>query len=182
MTYILASASPRRQELLQRVVPQFEVHPADIDETPIGNEQAHDYVERLARAKAQAIVGINQEAWVIGCDTVVVVDGHILGKPVSTSDAVAMLTALSGRTHQVMTSVVLQQGTDCKQYTEVVEVTFYPLTNSQIMTYIDSGEPLDKAGAYGIQGMGSLFVKGIQGDFYSVVGLPIGQLNQWING
>ncbi|MGY3766230.1 Maf family protein [Vagococcus vulneris] len=180
MSYILASASPRRQELLCKVMTDFDVIPADIDETPLDNEVPIDYVERMAREKAKVIFCKNKDAIVIGCDTSVVYEKNILGKPKDASEAFKTLKQLSGKMHHVITSIAIISNNQLEQHTEIVEVTFYDLLESQINSYIASGEPMDKAGAYGIQDQGSLFVKQINGDYYSVVGLPIGWLNDWL--
>ena len=175
---ILASASPRRKELLSLVTTHFTISPADIDETVELNEKPKDYVCRMAKEKAQAIQTLYPEEVIIGCDTTVVVDQTILGKPMDTEDAKKMLTQLSGSTHQVLTAVCVITPEKTYEHLEVVDVTFYPLDAEDIAQYVKTGEPMDKAGAYGIQGKASVFVKKIQGDYFSIVGLPVGYLNQ----
>ncbi|MGO2083992.1 Maf family protein [Vagococcus sp.] len=179
MKVILASASPRRQELLKMVVPNFTIVPADIDEEPLLNEKPQDYVERMAEQKAHTVSTENPQSLVIGCDTVVVLDQMILGKPKNRQEAQAMLKKLSGTTHQAMTSLSLKTPTESILHTETVAVSFYELSSEDIEKYLSYNEYQDKAGAYGIQGYGRLLVKKINGDYYSVVGLPIGFLNQY---
>lgn len=178
MKIILASQSPRRKELLSSIVEQFEVQAADIDETPIENESAYDYVARLAQQKAQVIADQNTDAAVIGSDTAVVINGEILGKPGSLDDSQRMLQLLSGKTHQVMTSfsVVAKN----KIYTEVVitDVTFTEIDTQMITEYWHTNEPQDKAGSYAIQGIGGKFVEKINGSVSSVIGLPLVELEK----
>ncbi len=174
--YVLASASPRRRELLQLVLPRFTVRPADCDET-CTLQDPRSLVMELSRRKCRAAVAISQpEEVVIAADTLVFLNGAPLGKPRDTQDAREMLRKLSGRTHQVLTAYTLwAKG---KEVTRCVEtaVTFLPLTDAQIDAYIATGEPMDKAGSYGIQGKGALLVEAIQGDYYNVVGLPVSDL------
>ena len=170
---ILASASPRRAELLATIGVPFSVQPADVDETPGSSETAYDYVERLAREKALAVAQTNPTQLVLGSDTSVVLNGAILGKPVSTADAEATLARLSGRTHQVMTAVALVQDGQCQSVVSVTNVTFRELADEEIRAYVSSGEPMDKAGSYGIQGRGGVFVSQLQGSYSAVVGLPL---------
>lgn len=179
MKVILASASPRRQELLKMVVPKFTISPADIDETPLFAELPQPYVERMAKQKALAVFDKNPESLVIGCDTAVILDQKILGKPEDKQEAKEMLQKLSGTTHQVMTSLCIQTPTKNQLHTEKVVVSFYKLSLEDIENYLSYNEYQDKAGAYGIQGYGRLLVEKINGDYYSVVGLPIGFLNQY---
>lgn len=173
---ILASASPRRKELLTRVVPHFEIIPADIDENiPLGID-AEDAAEFLAVRKA---MGIDiSDSLIIGCDTVVINENQILTKPKNKEDAFNMLRSLSGKTHRVITGVCLRYAKHTLSFCEKTAVEFFELSDDEINQYIATGEPMDKAGAYGIQGLGSLFVKSICGDFYNVVGLPIGMLKR----
>ncbi len=178
MSVILASSSPRRKELLSKAVSEFNVIPADIDETVTMGESPLAYVERMAKEKAMCLVKEYQEAIVIGCDTTVVLGDEIMGKPKDDKDAYRMLQKLSGTTHQVLTSVYIQTPKDVFQKTETVDVVFYPLDDLDIRHYIATTEHKDKAGAYGIQGQGALFVKEISGDYYSIVGFPIGYVNQ----
>lgn len=176
MSIILASGSPRRQELLKLVTEDFTVHPVDADETlPPGMpvEMAAAY---LADVKAKAAAGLFPEDIVIGCDTVVVLDDEIMGKPRDREDAFRMLRQLSGETHTVMTGVSLYHGRQTTVFTVETDVTFYVLSDAEIEAYLDTGEPFDKAGAYGIQGKGSLLVQRIEGDYFNVVGLPVAAL------
>ena len=179
---ILASQSPRRIELMREAGFDVNVIPADIDETPIPDESPFALVERLAASKAQAVAEAYAQTGeiVLAADTIVTVDGEALGKPADDADARAMLRRLSGRTHQVATGVCLLRaaGDDAPAvqdvFSVVTDVTFYDLTDEEIEAYVASGEPADKAGAYGIQGAGGrMLVRGIDGDFYNVVGLPI---------
>lgn len=176
MNLILASASPRRQALLQTLGVPFTSRPADIDEQPRPEESAERYVTRMSREKAAAVFATlpsQPDTWVLGSDTSVVIDGDVLGKPVGFDHAAAMLTRLSGRTHQVLTAVALQ-GPCCTDVELVTtEVEFTALTQRDINLYWRSGEPADKAGAYGIQGLGGRFVRRIDGDYYAVMGLPL---------
>ena len=182
---ILASQSPRRIELMREAGYDITVMPADIDETPLADESPLQLVERLATAKAQAVararaiadgVGDPNEI-IVAADTIVAIDGEKLGKPRDVQDAESMLRRLSGRSHQVATGVCIACGNTCTPFTEVTDVTFYALSDSEIEAYVASGEPMDKAGAYGIQGIGGrMLVQKIDGDFYNVVGLPIARL------
>lgn len=173
---ILASQSPRRRELLTLVGIAHEVRPADIDETYLAGEQPRAHAERLARQKAEVIAQHEPDAIVIGSDTIVVVDGDVLGKPRNDDEAIAMLGRLSGRSHTVMTAVAVSwRGA---QRSEVVEVgvTFHPLGPEDIAAYVDTREPMDKAGAYGIQGYGATIVERVDGDYFAVMGLPLQRL------
>lgn len=170
---ILASASPRRSELLRNAGILFEVDPADIHESPLSGEAAMDYAQRLAHDKAAAVFTRHPDAIVLGADTVVVVDEHLLEKPSNADDAARMLRLLSGRTHQVLTGVcLLASDFECTE-AEVTQVTFGSMSEQEIADYVASGEPMDKAGAYGIQGLASRFVERIEGDYFNVVGLPV---------
>ena len=174
MNLILASGSPRRKELLATAGFDFEVRPVSIDETPLPGEKPADYVERLAEAKARA-------AWregeiTLGADTTVAVDGEILGKPVDTADAAAMLTKLAGRTHEVLTGICLFNGTVARPGVDLTHVSFLPMTEAEIAAYVASGEPMDKAGAYGIQGLASKFIYRVKGCYFNVVGLPVSRI------
>ena len=173
---ILASQSPRRRELLTLVGIAHEVRPADIDETYLAGELPRAHAERLAREKAQVIARDEPDAIVVGSDTIVVVDGDVLGKPRNEADAIAMLTRLSGRSHVVMTAVaVSRRGA---QRSDVVEVgvTFHSLGADDIEAYVATREPMDKAGAYGIQGYGATIVERVDGDYFAVMGLPLQRL------
>ena len=184
MKLILASKSPRRIELLTMLGAEIEVFPASIDEETLGaGLPPKEMVKTLAREKARAIGALLSPACpVVAADTVVDLDGTALGKPKSREEAIAMLRALSGREHQVHTGVALLEGDDCRSEVETTSVRFLSLTDEQIARYVDSGEPMDKAGAYGIQGKGSLLVEAIRGDYFNVVGLPVSLLNRMLNG
>jgi septum formation protein len=172
---VLASASPRRRDLLAGLGLRFEVRAAAVDESPRPGEPPADLVERLARAKAEAVAG-NRDEVVIAADTVVVADGETLGKPVDAGDAARMLRRLGGRTHRVLTGVAVRHDGAAAATVVATEVTFTPLTEADIEWYVATGEPLDKAGAYAIQGAGGLFVARIAGSYHNVVGLPLAQL------
>jgi len=171
---ILASHSPRRRELLSLVGIPHEVRPADIDETYLAGESPRAHAERLARAKAAKLS--DPDAVVIGSDTIVVVDGEVLGKPQDEADAARMLRRLSGRTHTVVTAVAIAWRDRMESGVEEVEVTFHPLTDVAIRSYIATREPMDKAGAYGIQGYGATLVQRVNGDYFAVMGLPLQRL------
>jgi septum formation protein len=168
---ILASSSPRRRELLSLVGIQHEVIPADIDERYLAGEAPREHAERLAREKAGKCR--HDGAIVIGSDTIVVVDGDVLGKPRDDSDAARMLRRLSGRTHVVMTAVAVALGARIESAVEEVEVTFHSLSEADIAAYIATREPMDKAGAYGIQGFGATIVARVHGDYFAVMGMPL---------
>lgn len=170
---ILASASPRRSELLEQIGVPFSVQPAHIDETPRVAEAAGDYVERLAREKALAVAVDFPGKQVLGSDTSVVLGGAILGKPCDASEARAMLARLSGKTHQVMTAIALAEDGRCVSRLVITEVTFRMLQDEEIAAYVATGEPMDKAGSYGIQGLGGIFVKELKGSYSAVAGLPL---------
>lgn len=175
---ILASASPRRQELLKYIVPEFEVKPADIDETLPADVPPEKAAEFLAVQKAKHTAKQYPECVVIGSDTVVIIDSTILGKPADKADAERMLKLLSGRTHKVVTGVCIACGEKTDSFSCETKVKFYPLTEEEILDYIATGEPMDKAGAYGIQGYGSILAEGIEGDFFNVMGLPVAMLKR----
>ena len=176
---VLASASPRRRELLAQAGFTFEVHPAHIPEDPLPNEDPIAYVVRLAREKAQAVfaqLSTNPETAdlaVLGADTTVTLDNHILGKPEDAADAARMLRLLSGRTHRVITGVALVTATSAEVAAEVTAVRFLTLSDEEIEAYIATGEPMDKAGAYAIQGRAARWIPRIEGCYFNVVGLPI---------
>ncbi|MDE5576228.1 MAG: Maf family protein [Oscillospiraceae bacterium] len=178
MNVILASASPRRKELLGYIVPSFEIIPADVDETLPEEIPAEKSAEFLAVKKAEHISAQYPESIVIGSDTVVIVDGEILGKPSDEADAYRMLKKLSGKIHTVVTGVCISQGEKKKSFSEATRVEFYPLSEEEIRDYIATGDPMDKAGAYGIQGEGCVLIKGIEGDFFTVMGLPAARLKR----
>ncbi len=170
---VLASASPRRQQLLRNAGIQFEVQPADIPEDPKPGEGAKECAERLAREKALTVAHQRPGDIVLGADTVVVIDGQLLGKPLDTADAARMLRLLSGRTHEVITGVCLAVGETPSTSSETTLVTMNELTEQEIADYVSSGEPMDKAGAYAIQGIASRWIPRIEGDYSNVVGLPV---------
>jgi septum formation protein len=174
---ILASASPRRADLLRQIGVTFTVQSADIDESRLASEAAEDYVTRLAREKAAAVaVALEDDGRpVLAADTCVVMDGELLGKPVDRADAMAMLSLLSGREHRVLTGVCLQSGGAERVVLSDTRVRFLELAKAACEAYIDSGEPFDKAGAYGIQGPAAAFVAGINGSYTGVVGLPLAE-------
>lgn len=176
MQYILASASPRRKELLGRLGIPFEISVSNADESVPAGTKPVDAAAFTAEKKARAVAANYPDACVIGADTIVVLGDTVMGKPADAADAVKMLTALSGKTHQVMTGVALIQGGKTVTFTQVTDVTFYPLSGDEIKAYVASGEPMDKAGAYGIQGLGCTLVEGIRGDYFNVVGLPVARL------
>lgn len=177
MKIILASASPRRRELMKLITEDFEVISADVDETLPENIEPFRASEYLAGIKAQA-VSISPENIVIGCDTTVIIDDKILGKPKDDDQCREYLEMLSGRTHSVITACSIVFGNRIRTFSEVTEVTFRKLSADDIEWYISTGEPFDKAGGYGIQGKGSLLVEKINGDYFNVVGLPVSRLNQ----
>lgn len=176
MKLILASASPRRQELLRLITTDFTVHPVNADESLPHMLPLCDAAQFLARKKAQTAAKQFPHAVIIGADTVVFLDQQILGKPKSPEHAAEMLRLLSGKTHQVITGVALAKDNRMQSFQTKTNVTFYPLSDAQIQQYVSTGEPLDKAGSYGIQGYGALLVERIEGDYYGVVGLPIAPL------
>jgi septum formation protein len=170
---ILASTSPRRAEILRAVGWPFEARPPEVDETRAEGEDATTYVQRLGRAKAEAIRSSGHST--VGADTVVVVDEMILGKPRDDEDAREMLRQLSGRWHEVLTGLAFIDGVtaEVRVACETTEVQFASMSKAEIDWYVSSGEPMDKAGAYAIQGLGARFIRGIRGDYYNVVGLPV---------
>ena len=202
---VLASASPRRQELLQKAGISFTVQPADVDETPLVGESPRDCAERLAREKALAIWRTRPQDVVLGADTVVVVDGTILGKPADSEDAARMLRLLSGRLHQVITGVCLvlpvaggqwsvasetkvagsqlpAANKELRIASETTLVAMSEISDEEIRAYVDTGEPMDKAGAYAIQGMASRWIPRIEGDYSNVVGLPVDLVCRMLRG
>jgi len=178
---ILASASPRRRELLEQIKVRYSVYPVDIDETPLPDETPLDYVLRMATEKSFVCIGrLGSELPVLAADTTVVIGSKIIGKPQDRDDALSMLSMLSGKTHQVYSAISLR-GNRHDQAVSITDVTFKPLTEREIMTYWQSGEPLDKAGGYAIQGMGGIFVESIKGSFSGVVGLPLFETAQLLS-
>lgn len=179
---ILASASPRRQELLKLICDSFTIEPADIDETVNVDIQLDKIPEYLATEKARYIHTNNHyDDIVIGCDTGVFLDNIMLGKPKDKEDAKKILSSLSGRKHKVITGCSIFFKDKKVSFSQTTYVEFYKLTDEEIKAYISTGEPMDKAGSYGIQGKGATLVKKIDGDFFNVVGLPVALLNKKLN-
>ncbi len=175
---ILASASPRRQELLKLITDEFEVITADVDESFDSSKAPEQIVMLLSEKKASAVAENYPDCTVIGADTVVVSEGKILGKPKSEEDSFSMLSSLSGKTHQVLTGVTVIKNGEKDIFYVSSDVKFFDLTDEEILAYIKTGEPADKAGSYGIQGKGSFLVEKINGDYFNIVGLPIAQLKK----
>ncbi|MBR3588667.1 MAG: septum formation inhibitor Maf [Clostridia bacterium] len=175
---ILASSSPRRRELISLITDNFEIHTRDVDETIEEGTSPEDAVMLLSLKKAKAVSDLFRGRTVIGADTIVVYDDVILGKPENRENAKEMLSALSGRTHQVLTGVTITDGEKTDTFFVSSEVTFFDLTEDEISAYVQSGEPDDKAGAYAIQGKGSLFVEKINGDYFNIVGFPVSEVNR----
>lgn len=177
MSLILASASPRRRELLSLITADFTVIPAKGEETADRSLPPNLLVQALAKQKAAEVAASHPHDTVIGADTLVFFNNEIMGKPLDAADAKRMLTLLSANAHTVITAVAIaQNGMVTKLFAEETKVEFFPLTDEEITSYIATGEPMDKAGAYGIQDKGALLVKGIAGDYYNVMGLPVGRL------
>ena len=175
---ILASASPRRRELMTLITDEFEIITADVDETIAECTSPEDAVMQLSFKKAQAVSEKHNGRTVIGADTVVVCDGSILGKPENREHACRMLKMLSGREHSVLTGVTITDGEKTDTFFVSSDVTFFDLTDEEILQYASGGEPDDKAGAYAIQGKGSLFVEKINGDYFNIVGFPVSEVNR----
>jgi septum formation protein len=173
MRLVLASSSPRRRELLTAAGLAIEIDPADIDERPLPGEPPRAYVERLARAKAATVAARHPGRVIVAADTTVAVDEEILAKPEDAADAARMLTLLSGRSHHVFTGVAVARDAEIQSGVDASVVTMRPIGDEEIAAYISSGEPLDRAGGYAIQGGAARFVTGCQGAFDNVVGLPI---------
>jgi len=170
---VLASASPRRAELLRQLGLEAEIRPASVDESYLPGETPTEHVERLARAKAEGVAGSLGDALIIGGDTVVVDGTRILGKPTDDRDAVEMLLSLSGREHQVLSGVAIAGPSATVSKVVKTDVRFRDFSEAEAVAYVATGEPADKAGAYGIQGLGAALVEGIRGDYYCVVGFPV---------
>jgi septum formation protein len=168
---VLASGSPRRAELLEQLNLKFEIVPADVDETRRPDEAPGDYVERLAREKALRVAG--PETIVIAGDTAIVYEGHVLGKPAHPEEARTMLRRLQGDTHEVFTGVAAARGERVVSISDVTEVRFMEMTDVEIADYVDTGEPMGKAGAYALQGRGGVYVERVVGSPFTVIGLPI---------
>ena len=170
---VLASGSPRRKQLLEMLHIPFRVIPPDVDEHVLPGEAPDRYVTRLSRAKAQAVAPHAPGDVILAADTTVVLDGTIFEKPTSPANAVEMLTRLQGRTHEVMTAVAVAQDGKVEQALDVSRVTFRPADRATLEAYVATGEPMDKAGAYAIQGLGAPLIERVEGDFFGVMGLPL---------
>ena len=179
---ILASGSPRRRELLALAGFRFDVLPADIDESQHEGENPDAYVQRLALEKARAIHALHPDAIVLGADTTVVLDGEVLNKPRDAADARRMLMALSDNVHEVHTGLAVVAGTAQHTHVETTRVFFAPISPTELELYIASGDPLDKAGAYGIQGYAARWIPRIEGDYFNVVGLPVAATVRLLQG
>ena len=173
MDLILASGSPRRKELLSLYTTDFTICVSDFDESAVTADTPARLVEKLARGKCLAVAESHPGAVVLGCDTVVDVGGEVFGKPRSTEDAKRMLRALSGATHEVHTGVCVSDGLRTESFVDSCKVTFFPIPEEEIDVYTATEEPYDKAGAYAIQGLAAMFVIGLDGDYYNVMGLPV---------
>ena len=171
--FIVASASPRRRELLSMTGFEFEIIPSDADETLPQNIGAYEAVKELSKRKAVSVWEENKDAVVLGCDTVVALDDIILGKPETEEEAEKMLSTLSGREHCVYSGVCITDGENTRQFVGSARVKFYELSKETIKSYIATKDPMDKAGSYGIQGIGSVLVEKIEGDYFTIVGLPL---------
>lgn len=175
---VLASSSPRRRHWLEAMRIPFEIQVPDVDETPLLDEEPGDLVLRLAELKAEVVAQRHPGRWVMAADTTVAVDHHTLNKPVDVEDAVRMLTLIQGRAHQVHTGFCLQRDRDVHSFVDTAQVVFRPLTEAQIRWYVGTREPMDKAGAYAIQGIGTLFIEGVEGSFSTVMGLPVERVGE----
>ena len=173
--FILASASPRRKEILENAGFTFDIIVSDVDENITEDLSPSETVEELAKRKALAVWEENKDAVVFGCDTVVAVDGKILGKPRDDDEAFDMIKMLSGKAHTVSTGVCICSSDKVSVFSNTTNVEFYPLSDETIRSYVATGESRDKAGAYGIQGYGSVLIKEIKGDYFSVMGLPVSE-------
>ncbi|NLB36089.1 MAG: septum formation inhibitor Maf [Clostridiales bacterium] len=182
MKIILASASPRRKELLEKAGIEFETVVPETDETVTGSLNAEEAVVTIAKRKAQTVAAEYPGRLVLAADTVVALDGEILGKPLNKAQAAEMLRHLSGKTHSVYTGVCIAENREIRSFTQMTRVKFYDLTQDEIDAYVRTGEPIDKAGAYGIQGRGCLLVESIEGDYFNVVGLPVARVVRALKG
>ena len=178
MKIILASASPRRQELIKMITEDIIVNPCDCDETIKKGLVGREIAEYLSKIKGEAVREQFQNEIIVSADTIVCLGDNVLGKPKSREDAFSMLRTLSGNTHSVFTGVTIIKGDKGKTFSQETKVTFYDLSDEEINEYIDTNECFDKAGSYGIQGKGGLLVKGIEGDYFNVVGLPVARLKR----
>ena len=179
--YLLASQSPRRAELMKYITDEFEILPSDCDETVPDGIEPEEIPELLAARKALSVSRLKKDRLVIGCDTVVIIDGVILGKPHTPDRAISILKTLSGRTHTVVSGVCICYKGKTMSFSQKTLVSFYELFEEEIRDYVQSCKPLDKAGAYGIQDKGGLFVREISGDYYNIVGLPVARLKREID-
>jgi septum formation protein len=175
---ILASGSPRRSQWLEAMRIPFEKQAPDVDETPLLDEPPGDMVLRLAETKAEVIARRNPGRWVLAADTTVALDEHVLGKPEDVADAVRMLLLLQSRVHQVHTGLCLQRDREVHSFVDTAGVRFRPMSEAQARWYAATGEPMDKAGSYAIQGIGALFVAAVEGSFATVMGLPVERLSE----
>lgn len=182
MKLVLASASPRRRELLHLVTEEFEVTVSNEEEILPQGMSDSESAEELAYIKAHSVFKNRSDAVVIGADTIVVLDGEIFGKPQSSEHAAQMLKRLSGNTHTVITGVCIMSKNKTVRFSQRTEVEFFNLSEREISEYVESGEPMDKAGAYAIQGLGGCLVKGIKGEFFNVVGLPVARIKRELEG
>ena len=180
MSLILASGSPRRRELMALITPNYTVAPSDVDESRITAATPAQLAQALAEAKALAVAQQHPDDTVIGCDTVVDCDGAVFGKPHDAEDAKRMLRALSGKTHQVHTGVCIAKGDRAEHFVDSCKVTFFPLSEEEIDFYASTKEPYDKAGAYAIQGRAALWLDRIEGDYYTIMGLPVSRTVQLV--
>ena len=178
MNLILASGSPRRRELMSLITPDYTVITSDVDETKIAADSPAHLAKALATAKARAVAEENPDDVVCGFDTVVECEGEVFGKPKDEADAVRMLRALSGKTHQVHTGVCIAKGDRAEHFVDSCKVTFFPLGEEEIAFYTATPEPYDKAGAYAIQGRAALWLDRIEGDYYTIMGLPVSRTVQ----
>lgn len=178
MKLVLASASPRRRELISLISEDVTCAVSGVEEVVPDSVSVFEIPLCLASQKAEAVAKLYPDDIVIGCDTAVLLDGEVLGKPKDKDDARRMISSLSGRVHQVVTGCSLKYKGESKGFSNLTEVEFYPLSEKEIEDYINTSEPYDKAGGYGIQGKASLFVKSIKGDYFNVVGLPVAELNR----
>jgi len=173
---VLASGSPRRRQLLELIGIEHEIEPSNIDETMRPREAPRRHAERLAREKASAVASRDPDRITIGADTIVVINRKVLGKPTDADDARRMLSILSGREHTVITAIAVARGRKLRSAVEEVQVKFRRLREDEIDAYVATGEPMDKAGAYGIQGFGATIVERVDGDYFAVMGLPLARL------
>lgn len=187
---ILASGSPRRRQWMEALQIPYEVWKPELDETPLPGEDPEAMVERLAKAKAEIVAQVNPGRWVIAADTTVAVDHHVLGKPVDVDDAVRMLGLIQGRNHEVHTGLCLRRDAEIHSLVDTAEVYLRPVSEAQARWYASTGEPMDKAGAYAVQGIAALFIDRIEGSFATVMGFPVerfgeltrslGLLREWL--